>query len=318
MKNQQVRLVALITTIYVTLPSLWLAAVVWFPFDNSIFAFINGAVAYALTIAFVIVGAWNIFGYGLRVGLIIAALVSFPIWVTRVISLPIFSHSSLTAWLFTIISIVLGALIIPTIRQALIPYPKGIEAVNLGFPFGHGVYYVHQGGASEVLNYHMAHKPIRYAIDFNKLGMLGWRAFGLLPSDPKQYAVFGDLLYSPCAGVVTSARGDMPDFNPPNNDPSYPLGNHVILHVPDQNIKVVLAHLQHDSVLVSVGDQVQQGQVLARIGNSGNTSEPHLHIHVERGGNPDDYGSGEGVPMRFDGRLLSRNDLIYRNRSSAA
>jgi murein DD-endopeptidase MepM/ murein hydrolase activator NlpD len=47
---------------------------------------------------------------------------------------------------------------------------------------------------------------------------------------------------------------------------------------------------------------VKEGQRIGRVGNSGNTSEPHLHIHAER--------DGAGVPLRFDGRFPVRNDLV--------
>jgi murein DD-endopeptidase MepM/ murein hydrolase activator NlpD len=43
----------------------------------------------------------------------------------------------------------------------------------------------------------------------------------------------------------------------------------------------VYAHLQPGSLRVHRGDKVQQGQVIALCGNSGNTSEPHLHFHVQ-------------------------------------
>ncbi|TMZ49982.1 M23 family metallopeptidase, partial [Klebsiella pneumoniae] len=52
------------------------------------------------------------------------------------------------------------------------------------------------------------------------------------------------------------------------------------------------------------GDVVREGQLLGTVGNSGNTSEPHLHIHAEK--------DGEGVPIRFGGRFLVRNNLMRK------
>ncbi len=241
------------------------------------------------------------------------SFVSLPIWIGRLQSLPVFSQSSVGGWLLTIISIGLMLIVAMPLWKSFTPYPRLPKPIELSFPFGSGMYTVGQGGASEILNYHMAYKPVRYALDLTKVGLLGMRALGLLPANPTRYAIFGDILYSPCNGVISAARGDFPDFNPPDSDPKQPLGNHIMILVGD--VKIVMAHLQNDSVLVKVGDTVQRGQAIARIGNSGNTTEPHLHIHAERGGTPDGYGDGEGIPMRFDGRLLRRNDLVYRSRA---
>ena len=57
-----------------------------------------------------------------------------------------------------------------------------------------------------------------------------------------------------------------------------------------------------DSVVVAQGDKVTTGQILGKVGNSGNTSEPHLHIHAEK--------DGKGVPITFNDRFLVRNSLV--------
>ena len=71
-----------------------------------------------------------------------------------------------------------------------------------------------------------------------------------------------------------------------------------------------LAHMKQFSVLVSAGDTVTAGEPLGRVGNSGNTSEPHLHIHAERGGEAGRLLNGEAVPMTFDGQYLVRGDVF--------
>jgi murein DD-endopeptidase MepM/ murein hydrolase activator NlpD len=55
---------------------------------------------------------------------------------------------------------------------------------------------------------------------------------------------------------------------------------------------------------------VQVGDMLGQVGNSGNTSQPHLHLHAERGGAADQILTGEGVPIEFEGRFLVRNSLF--------
>jgi len=64
-------------------------------------------------------------------------------------------------------------------------------------------------------------------------------------------------------------------------DPSRLLGNHVILELAGGTY-LVIAHLKQGSVLVKSGETVREGQPIGRCGNSGNTSEPHIHIHHQR------------------------------------
>ncbi|MFQ6113338.1 MAG: M23 family metallopeptidase [bacterium] len=76
-------------------------------------------------------------------------------------------------------------------------------------------------------------------------------------------------------------------------------------------VKVLLAYIMKNSIVVQTGDTLQTGQPLGRIGNSGNTSEPHLHIHAEKLEPNKPILEGEGVPIVFDGRFLVRNSLIF-------
>ena len=76
-------------------------------------------------------------------------------------------------------------------------------------------------------------------------------------------------------------------------------------------VKVVLAHLKQGSVAVTPDMRVNQGSVLGQVGNSGNTSQPHLHLHAERDGEPGQILTGEGVPIGLGGRFLVRNSLFH-------
>lgn len=81
-----------------------------------------------------------------------------------------------------------------------------------------------------------------------------------------------------------------------------PYGNHVFIDPGSEMVK--FAHLRPGSVAVSTGDQVT-GQLLGEVGNSGNTTEPHLHIHAER--------DGIGLGLRFDGII----GTLHRGRTPA-
>jgi murein DD-endopeptidase MepM/ murein hydrolase activator NlpD len=62
-----------------------------------------------------------------------------------------------------------------------------------------------------------------------------------------------------------------------------------------------LAHLKHNSVTVKVGDKVKCGQVIGLCGNSGNSSEPHLHFHVQ---NTPIIQDGTGIKCYFQKLIL--------------
>jgi murein DD-endopeptidase MepM/ murein hydrolase activator NlpD len=73
-------------------------------------------------------------------------------------------------------------------------------------------------------------------------------------------------------------------------------GNHVIVNLGD-GVFAFYAHLQPGSITVKAGDKVRRGQVLGLVGNSGNSTEPHLHFHLSDANSPL---GGEGMPYAFD------------------
>jgi hypothetical protein len=106
---------------------------------------------------------------------------------------------------------------------------------------------------------------------------------------------------APIAGTVIAAHDGEPDVTPaePPSNPSRPLGNHVALEI-DGGTYLLLAHLQAGSVAVRESQRVDEGALLGRCGNSGNTSEPHIHVHHQRQ-DPRRFpvGFAEGLPLYF-------------------
>lgn len=92
-----------------------------------------------------------------------------------------------------------------------------------------------------------------------------------------------------------------PDQVPHNVDTSNPAGNHVVMEC--KGIRVFIAHMMNGSLTVKQGEYVKDSQEIGKVGNSGNTIEPHLHIHAEDK-------SGEPIPILFNGRFLSMNDIL--------
>lgn len=198
--------------------------------------------------------------------------------------------------------------------------PPPVQIVDIANPFGPGAYLVGHGGSNTLVNGHMRtldstierFRPWRgqsYAVDFFGLGPWGLRATGWRPADPADYAIFGALLRAPCAGTIVRAEGHWPDYEVPESDQINRLGNYVILRCGEAEI--VLAHMRQGSVTVAAGDVVEVGDRLGEVGNSGASTEPHLHIHAQR---PASEGappiSGDPLALRIDGRFLVRGDRL--------
>jgi hypothetical protein len=197
--------------------------------------------------------------------------------------------------------------------------PPGRAAIDLAWPLPDGTFLVVNGGYSTFVNAHLATltgeraRPYRgqsYGVDIVQLNAAGMRARGLLPSDPGAYAIFDHRVVAPCDGSVVNGFGEAPDLPPPTVDRAHMAGNHVILDC--GGIWVLLGHLKRHSVTVHAGDRVSTGQTLGRVGNSGNTTEPHLHIHAQTPGTFAEPLSGSPVLFTIDGEDLRRNRRLRR------
>ncbi|MGP9819587.1 M23 family metallopeptidase [Salinarimonas sp. NSM] len=193
--------------------------------------------------------------------------------------------------------------------------PPGPVA-DIAFPLADGRYVVGSGGFHDLVNNHRrvlgtGRAELRgqaHAIDFLAVDRWGLRATGILPADPAAYAIFGKPVVAPCAGRVIRARGDLPDLQPPRADRQNLAGNHVVIAC--DGFDLLLAHLARDSLAVSVGEPVAVGDPIGLVGNSGNTTEPHLHVHAQRGGGGGGLLDSEPVALSIEGRFLIRNDTI--------
>jgi hypothetical protein len=250
-------------------------------------------------------GAWSWFGRVPR-ALLAALFVAIAGW-TR----PHGLGGALTAGIGSfdlLLSIALGGLFGALALFALRGRALRDPALDLAFPLRGGVFHVGQGGASRAVNYHFAHPSQRYALDIVMLNGAGARARGLYPAQLERYAIWRAEVVSPCDGVVAAAVDGLADRPPPERDPAHPAGNHIAIE--SAGATIYLAHLMQGSLLVRAGDRVRAGQPLGRVGNSGNTTEPHLHVHAERGPYPGRFSGRPGLPIRFGGRFLVRNDRV--------
>ena len=180
------------------------------------------------------------------------------------------------------------------------------EAVSIASPSPQRLY-VFQGGNTSPVNHHWRYPPQRYALDLTGLDASGRRARGFFPEDLTAYVCFGTPLLSPLAGTVVHVENEQPDLAVGRMDKEHPLGNCIIIQpVAQPNMRIVLAHLMHHSITVQPDSIVQAGESIGRIGNSGNMTEPHLHIHAQKM----EQGKLKGVPLKVEGRHVMRNSVI--------
>ncbi|WP_299518816.1 M23 family metallopeptidase [uncultured Serinicoccus sp.] len=123
---------------------------------------------------------------------------------------------------------------------------------------------------------------------------LGW-SHGL--REPETFSCFGEPVYAVAPGTVVRATDRLRDQRSRSSWPAviwmlvvegllrelagarFILGNHLVLDHGDGTF-TAYAHLRRGSIRVSRGDRVEAGQELAAVGNTGNTSEPHLHVQL--------------------------------------
>ncbi|NFP90599.1 M23 family metallopeptidase [Clostridium sporogenes] len=98
----------------------------------------------------------------------------------------------------------------------------------------------------------------------------------------KDYGIYDKDVVAPVSGTIVDAYDDENDIPPNTEDFLSMEGNHVYIKIDKTGTFLLLNHLKKGSVSVKVGDHVKEGQVIGKVGNSGSTSEPHLHIHHQR------------------------------------
>ncbi|MCJ7543683.1 MAG: peptidoglycan DD-metalloendopeptidase family protein [Phycisphaerae bacterium] len=175
-----------------------------------------------------------------------------------------------------------------------IPVPQKHQA-TLHLPF-QGDWNVLWGGDTAEQNQHHEVPNQRYAFDFIAVGADGSDHRGTGDKNEDFYA-FGKEILSPAEGVVTDVINGVRDNTPGSMNPYSALGNAVIIQHGEHEFSV-LAHLKLNSITVKVGQKLTAGQVIGLCGNSGNSSQPHLHYHLQ---NTPIIQDGTGIKCLFDG-----------------
>lgn len=170
-----------------------------------------------------------------------------------------------------------------------------------------GEWYIYWGGRKIEDNYHAIDPGQRFALDL--LVFENGRSYVGDAAILANYHCWGRPILAPAHGVVVRSVDGLPDQEIGNNDPRNQAGNHVVIDF-GNNEYGFLAHLRQDSIRVSNGDRIVAGQEIGLCGNSGNTSEPHLHFHIQT---TPTLGRGDGLPAQFqnyqaNGVLIKRGE----------
>lgn len=164
----------------------------------------------------------------------------------------------------------------------------------------------------------------RYAYDFIQVDWKrkGWPAYRasllqyLLFGVPlKKYYCWGQDVYAPCDGLVVQAEDGYKErirtnllsdisnayknahhFDQKKDDIQSVAGNYVIMEC-DKNIYAALVHFQTGSIQVTAGQKVKKGEVIGKVGHSGNSFAPHLHFQLM---DSSDVFTANGLPCAFE------------------
>jgi hypothetical protein len=192
-----------------------------------------------------------------------------------------------------------------------IPTPER-NSTPLVLPF-EGRWLTLWGGDSIEVNQHAAVQNQRHAFDFVAVDEKGstFRNDGARNED---YYCFGREIRSPAKGTVTDVIVGVRDNAPRSMNGFSALGNAVFIQHADYEVSI-LAHLAQSSVKVKVGDKVEAGTSIGLCGNSGNSSEPHLHYHLQ---NTPIIQDGTGIKCYFKNLVLVKSAQAESEQAGAA
>jgi murein DD-endopeptidase MepM/ murein hydrolase activator NlpD len=195
---------------------------------------------------------------------------------------------------------------------------SGLDHVVLSLPF-RGTWLAQNSPARQVPSHGTNLFATTYAVDFvavqGRRTAATWDWRSLLSTEPPQrFFAFGQPILAPANGRVVAVHDGEADHTARRSlfaQVPYAItqaararqgagalaGNHVIIELSDRRTYVLLAHLALGSIRVGTGDSVVTGQELAACGNSGNSTQPHVHIQAMDGA---DAYAARGLPIGFE------------------
>ncbi len=296
--------------VYLVVPIL-LSGLIWFKRQPSIFTWLINSLFFVLVISFITITArWEI------VGIYSKYIVLFILILSLIYGF-IKNYKDSTSVLTKATKVSIAVIIVISVVMIVMNFLalRGLRQpdnpINLASPFKSGTHIVINGGGSPQINAHAKIEPQSFALDMVGVNQLGFRiksVFGGI--ELENYEVFEDSIFSPINGVIVGVVDSLTDNLPPEKDIQNIAGNYLIVKF--ENMELVLAHFKYKSIVVKKDQVVKVGTYLGMVGNTGNSSEPHLHMHIESGGQEYTILNGKSVPFIIDGQYLVRGSLIKK------
>lgn len=185
----------------------------------------------------------------------------------------------------------------PRTREYPSPFVEYACRTSLRLPF-EDEWFVFWGGRTLEQNHHAGMRAQRFALD------LVIRRDGRTHSGEGRaltdYFCYGAPILAPAAGVVVWSENGHPDQPIGSTDAAHPIGNGLVLDHGNGEFSL-FAHLQPGTQRFEVGDRVTANARIGLTGNSGNTSEPHLHYQLQNGADPV---ASDGLPAAFSDLVI--------------
>ena len=164
------------------------------------------------------------------------------------------------------------------------------------------------GGDTKELNYHVESEAQKNAFDFLIIDKSG-KSYKMDGKSNEDYYAFGKEIIVPCNGEIISVVDGVKD-NIPGEMNSFDVGGNTVILKTVNNEYLVFCHFKHQSIKVKEGQKVIQGQLLGLCGNTGHSSEAHLHFHIQ---NVEDINKATGVKCYFDSIIV--NEKVHQDYS---
>ncbi len=187
----------------------------------------------------------------------------------------------------------INGLLVKPFKDSSLPKPDR-NKTKLILPFK-GKWTVVWGGDTKELNYHVENEAQKNAFDF-VITDNDNKSFKTNGTTNEDFYAFGKELIAPCDGEIVLVVDGVKDNRPGVFNPIYVPGNSVIMKTENDEF-LFLGHFKQHSITVKEGQKIKQGHVLGLCGNSGNSSEPHLHFHIQ---NVEDMNMATGIKCFFE------------------
>ena len=196
--------------------------------------------------------------------------------------------------------------------RPFLTYPRSDKAYTKNtyqMPIAEG-WLVFWGGTNEFVNYHYAYEQQRYAYDL--VIEKEKQSFEGSGEQNEHYYAYGKEIFAPADGKVVKVLDGIEDNVPGVMNEAIAEGNCVVIEH-DHKEYSMLAHLKKGSILVKEGEMVEQGQLIGQCGNSGNSSEAHLHFQVM---DSQDYHTGKSIRIRLKGNEPIQGETVSHSKTS--